>query len=420
MITPRSWQTPAVEKTVQVLSQQHVIVNASDTGTGKTYVALFAAKQLGLPVFVISPLAVHTMWRQTAAAIGVPVIDVINTEKVSRASTPYYDTKWHLPPGCLVVWDEVHKGASGIKSLATEALARLKAMVPGVKVLVQSATIADSPLQLRGLGYLLDLHKFNPASYYGWCRQHGCKNSVFHSGLEFPKGPKGASYMRKIHEAIRDRMIRLKIADIPDFPECETQATLFDLDAEYTKEINDIWETFDEELKKPNTNPLTEMLRARQRTELMKVPLLIDLVEQYLEENCSVIVFVCFRDTLAALELKFGPRAALIHGDQKDRDAHIAMFQNNERHICIATAQAGGVGVSLHDVKHERLRVALLTPSWSASDTKQCLGRVHRDGGTKALQIFVLAANTVEERIHKQLNMKLDRLSALTDADLAI
>lgn len=420
MITPRSWQLPAIEKAVQVLWNSSVVINASDTGTGKTYVALFTARQLGIPVFVIAPLAVHTMWRQVAAAIGVPLVDVINVDKISRACSKYYDGQWDLPEGTLVVWDEVHKGASGIKSKATEGLARLKALMPSVKVLAQSATIADSPLQLRGLGYLLGLHKFNPTSYYNWCRQHGCTSSPWHTGLEFPRGPKGQREMRKIHEQIQDRLIRLKIADLPEFPECDTQATLFDLDSEYLEEIKAIWDEFDETLKKPNTNPLTEMLRARQRTELLKVPLLIDLVEQHLEEEKSVVVFVCFRDTLSALELKFGTRAALIHGDQKDRDRHIEAFQNNERHICIATAQAGGVGVSLHDVRKERPRVALLTPSWSASDTKQCLGRIHRDGGTKALQIFVLAAGTVEERIHKQLSMKLNRLAALTDADLAI
>jgi hypothetical protein len=418
MIEPRSWQKPAVEKLVSAFAKGSIVVNASDTGTGKTYVALFAAKQLGVPLFVIAPLAVHTMWRNTAAAIGVPLVAVINAEKVSRASSEYYDGKWHLPAGTMVVWDEVHKGASGIKSKATEALARLRALLD-VKVLAQSATVADSPLQLRGLGYLLGLHQFNPASYYAWCRAHGCKPSPFHTGLEFPKGPQGKKHMRLIHEQIQDRLIRLKIADIPEFPECETQATLFDLDAEYTEEITRIWEEFDKALTEPNANPLTEMLRARQRTELLKVPLLIDLVEQYLEEDKSVVVFVCFRDTLKALELRFGTDASLIYGDQPDRDRHIAAFQANERRICIATAQAGGVGVSLHDVHKARQRVALLTPSWSAADTKQCLGRIHRDGGTKALQVFVLAAGTVEERIHKQLSQKLDRLDALTDADLA-
>jgi superfamily II DNA or RNA helicase len=62
--------------------------------------------------------------------------------------------------------------------------------------------------------------------------------------------------------------------------------------------------------------------------------------------------------------------------------------------------------------------VALITPGWSAKTLKQVLGRIHRAGGTRAQQYFVLVAKTAEERVAKAIQRKLKNLEALNDDDI--
>jgi len=418
------WQRPSSDKLVEILSHGPVALNASETGTGKTYVAIDVLKRLNRKALVITPKSVVTSWHRVAASMGASdrLLAVLNVESLkAKAGRGWYSDKtWHLAaPNNMIVWDEVHKGASGPKTQTTEMLGFTK--VYKVPVLAQSATIADNPLKMRGLGFLLGLHDYNPSSFYRWCRQHGCFNSPFHTGLEFTRGAMAQQHMKAIHEAIRDRMVRIRIDEVPEFPECETLCNLYDLDAAHKKEVDAIYEELDERLKQSSSNALVEMGRARQRVELLKAPLLTELTNDFLDEGKSVVLFVNYRETLNVLRDTFkSTGVSLIYGRQPDRQEHIDKFQTHVNPVCVCMVQAGGVGVSLHNTDGDkgRHRVSLITPSFNATEMVQCLGRIWRAGGTKALQIFVLAADTIEERIHQAIQRKMHNLESLNDGDL--
>jgi hypothetical protein len=414
------WQEPAIERTVELLKTTGLVVNMSDTGTGKTYVTAKALARVNhAGAFVMAPKNVRTMWRAVLAEHGVNTLDVCNIEKIRHGGgkTKWYNHgQWHLPSQSVAVVDEAHVGSADPKALSAVVVARLKAA--GCALILQSATLADSPLKMRATGYLAGLHNFNSTSFYQWCRNHACSNSPFHTGLEFSKGPRGIAAMAAINQSLAPYAIRLRIEDIADFPECDTQAVLYDLDEKYRQEVEDAYEKMDEELKKPGVNPLVEVLKARQRSELAKVALLVDLANERLLEGKSVVLFVNFTDTVEALHERLG--GVKIYGEQSDsaREAAKEAFQANKEHVCIANCAAGGIGVSLHDVHHERPRIAYITPPWSATVVTQVLGRVWRAGGTKAQQVFALAAGTIEESVHRAIQRKLRNLAALNDHDL--
>ncbi len=155
MIKPYAWQQSSVDRLLSILTDGNFAVNTSDTGTGKTVVALEVMKRLGLRTLIICPKAVHTAWRRTAEAMDCSdlILGIINPEKLQHKNE-YFNTKtkrWVLPKDTFVIWDEVHRGASGIKSRTTQICAYLKPQ--GYKVLVMSATVANSPLQMRAVGY---------------------------------------------------------------------------------------------------------------------------------------------------------------------------------------------------------------------------------------------------------------------------
>ncbi|HUS59443.1 MAG TPA: helicase-related protein [Planctomycetota bacterium] len=423
MIQPYTWQIPAVEKQVAALTAGPIVVNGSDTGTGKTICALATMQRMKRRFLVIAPKTVHTAWRHTVEAMNLTpnLFGIVNPERLLFKNDYYRGGRWCLPGDITIIWDEVHRGASGYKTKTTRALAVTKAF--STPILAMSATIADSPLKLRGLGFLLGLHEFNPSSFFDWCRRNGCHKSFHHDGLEFTKGPRGEKFMERIHKSIADKFVRLRIADIDDFPESQVLAELFDLETRFTKEINKIYAEMDDKVKNGSSNPEVAMLRARQKAELIKVPLLVELAEAAIDEGKSPVVFVNFRDTLAAFAQGMGDlgfECGTIFGGQDpvQQQRFRDRFQTNDLHCMGAMSQAGSVGIDLHDVHHARPRVSYITPSYNAVDMIQCLGRIHRTGGTKVVQTFVLIAGTIEERVHRAITRKLGNIKALNEGDL--
>ena len=412
---------------MESLSRTTSALDASDTGTGKTYTALGVAREVGKPTLVICPKSVKSTWRRTAIDLGVELLDVVNIEQLKTGKTPYLKRVskskwvWKMERGSLVIYDEV-QSASGYKSQNSKILALTKAY--GLQVLMLSATVADTPLKLRAVGYLLGLHKWH--DHFTWCLKHGCYRNNW-NGVDFVKGEHRLVYLNTIHRSIfPEHGTRIRIDDLDGFPENSVFAEAYDLDG-YTEETNEIYARMDDELANLDSNQsaLTVMLRARQRTELLKTPLLNDMTRDLLLEEKSVVVFVSFKETLECLSAMLkdcGHRQVVIRGGQKEdeRDEAIAMFQADKARICLAMIQAGGVGVSLHDLHGNHPRVSLITPTFNSVQLKQALGRIPRAGGmSKCLQRILFAAGTVEDDACKAVRRKLDNLSMLNDGDLA-
>lgn len=421
------WQEPYAEQVRRVLATGDLAIITMGTGTGKTYISLDTLKRLNLRALVIAPKVSLTNWQRVAYSMEATehLAGVINPERISLGRCPWYNgSTWTLDGINAVIWDEFHKGASGYDSKATLAASRLKTLP--VKKIIMSATIADSPIKMRALGYLLNLHNFDEPVYRNWAARNGCywdttgPRPVF----RFTRNEQmGRGYMLRIHNQIADRLIGCRIEDIPDFPTSLIEVKLYDLDKVSTDAVRAAYADMSERMQSNGVLPLTVRLRARERIEFSKCALLSDLVVDYVEENKSVVVFLNFRSGLSRLGdflSKKGIAFSTIHGDQKDteRQNHIDRFQRNEVFVMLAMTQAGGVSVSLHDEQHVRPRVSLLTPGDNAAEIKQALGRVWRANGTHSTQQFVLAADTTEEKVYRSFQRKQIYIQTLQDGDL--
>ena len=81
--------------------------------------------------------------------------------------------------------------------------------------------------------------------------------------------------------------------------------------------------------------------------------------------------------------------------------------------------QAGGVGISLHDIHGNHPRMSIISPSWSGQEMRQTLGRIHRAGSkTPAIQKIVYVAQTYEEQMCNIIKTKLRNIDALNDGEL--
>lgn len=450
MITPFSWQEPIIAQTVDSLAKWNVFVNGCSMGAGKTIMGLAATDRLDKRALAIVPAATVISWRRTAEAMGLSsrILDVITPNALVRGSTPWASltkiigtkakpvlpaqVEWKLPTDSLVVWDEPHRSASGENSLGTAAMAYLKSYK--IPVLAMSATIADSPLKLKALGFLLGFHRL--ADFHQWCLAHGCvydsKNreqrlkgitSLMFPGRTVEERKTQVASMKKIHEAMGPRFVHISADEIPGFPETFVDIQLVDLKQDKGL-LAEAEAAMPELLAKFHTNSDVELMKKRARVEFCKSRVLAELATSQLEEGRSVVIFSNFhlaRERIKDFLAKNGvTNVSEVHGSQTafERQKAVDMFQANENHVALVMLEAGGAGLNLHDQHHQRPRTTYLTPGWNAAAVKQALGRVHRVGGTKSEQYFVLAIDTVEETTAKYLRKKLSCIDALNDGDL--
>jgi len=418
-------QQAHVERLWSILSRSNSALDSSETGCGKTVCAAEIARLHAGPVLVICPKAVIPSWERELSERGITA-HVTNYEAVRTGRNKALGSwtprgkqwVWALPKGTLVVFDEAHR-CGGIGTQNAKMLLEAK---DRYKVLMLSATIASSPLQMRAAGYVLGLHSLG--NFYGWAQKYGAKKNRF-NGFDFNGDEKAIAELGK---SMASRVSRMTVADLKDHF-AETQINTEPLN--FGDEIQRIYREMEDELeelaerakddpKGAAANALTAQLRARQRAELLKVPVIAEMVEDYLAEGKSIAVFVNFTATLEALRDKIAKHTATaeIHGDQHalTRQAQIDLFQSDSVRVILCNTAAGGVGVSLHDVTGKHPRVAIISPDWNEKSIIQAIGRVHRAGGkTPSQQRILFAAGTIEEQVEKSVRKKIRNLETLNE-----
>lgn len=419
------WQEPHLDALERALQFHQVALDASDLGTGKTVVACALAQRLNKNLIVVGKKIMKPTWAWWMDRFGLNGV-VGNWELARIRGLPREDNS-------LYVFDEVHE-AGGYKTLNAKLL--IGTYEAGLPVLLLSATAIESPLRMWALGYLLGFH--NLKDFYRWGLKNGVKRNYGYPGFHFSGS---ATVLTRIHSHVFPEWgSRMRRNLIPDFPECQYLLELVQIEPDerlkHWEGQIDVREA-QHELKMaeqsekegmPYANPgnevLPELLFARMRAELSKVPALIEHTAEALEEGFSIVIFVNFLPTLDALStlLPEDYPIALVYGEQKldERARQIESFQDARARVMISTIDSGGASINLHDLSGDHPRLALICPTWRATTLRQALGRVHRAGArSKTVQKLVYAAGSIEETIATRVRGKLDQIDRINDSDLA-
>ena len=437
---------PQREHAVSLLNSLYingVACDQSETGTGKTYVAAWLAKNLNSPVVIVCPKVVIPSWTKVLSYFGIKAHCLINYEKLMRGNTEHLNFKdgkdngpsdyvINFPKNSLVILDEVHKCKSAT-SKNSDFLIKLK--MDGYKSLLLSATSATNPLEMKAFGFATTLH--NLVSYRQFITSSGAYAGRY-GGFQIDlQSQKTVEAMSNIHNTlfnlykVSSRMTRKMFDKI--FPDNHVMADCFDMGTN-TDKINRVYLQMEAEMAALEESSINYsqhhfaiMTKARRMAELLKVPTIVEMIEDWYDEGISPVVFVNFTDTVEAIEKqlaknrKFDGKIARIVGGQSDkvRQNDIELFQSDVKRIMIANLAAGNAGVSLHDLNGNHPRGAIISPSYSAINLLQALGRIHRaEGKTKCMQKVMFAAGTIEVEACKRVQCKLNNLECLNDGDL--
>lgn len=409
---------------ISCLKKNNVVIDGSNTGTGKTYTSIAVAKHFNLIPIIICPKGSINIWKEVCEYFKIKPLLITNYEllrkgnngdtekKILYLSNKEFTWKFDNPKKIIVIFDEAHK-CKNYNTLNGKLLLSLKNIC---KIMLLSATLCDHPKNFKIFGYMLDFYD-NLKKGKKWI-----ENII----IEQDKNKCKNNYQNIIHKYIfPEKGSKMCILDIGEnYPMNQINVNCYDVDDKNIKRINMAYNNILSEMKNNNAESLTKILVERQEIELIKVPLIINLIDKYLEHNKSIAIFVNFRKTLTNISQyldNIGIKYSQIHGSQTiiEREKNINDFQNNSVKIILSTIQSGGQSINLHDIQGNNPRISIISPSFSSTELLQTLGRIYRVGlKSPTLQIILFYAGTVEKKISDIIKKKINFMDKITDDDL--
>jgi hypothetical protein len=177
-------------------------------------------------------------------------------------------------------------------------------------------------------------------------------------------------------------------------------------------------------------NILTRMLRLSQLTggfvgddnklvhqvSTAKMEALMDIVDSVMEDGKKLVImarFVPEMDAVIAMLEKKGIGYAQVRGGVKDRAEEVRRFQEDaDCKVFIGQIAAAGLGLTLTAAD----TMVFYSLDYSMSNFTQAQARIHRIGAQGTCHyIYLLAQGTIDEKVMKALQGKVDLAKALID-----
>ena len=137
-------------------------------------------------------------------------------------------------------------------------------------------------------------------------------------------------------------------------------------------------------------------------------------IEDFRESEERLVIFAHHREIQQAVLERFPDSARIVGTDTLDeREANVRLFQSDGGpKLCVASLEVASHGFTLTAAAN----VAFLELAWTPAKHDQAEDRLHRIGQDRAVTAwYLLAADTIDERIAELLEGKRDVVDSLTD-----
>lgn len=425
------YQPEAVQYLCAAIMNHGSAMDGSDTGTGKTYVALAVARELALKPLIICKIVGKASWKRACRYMNITPVMITNWERIKLGKTKFLQRKrvnsvykweyfWNVPYGTILIFDECHVANNYPTQNSLMYIAS-----KGMTTLSLSATFADRASRM--LPYFHTQNIIDKENFSEWLKGLG----IYKNEYDVDESLSDFQDMKRIHKMIYpSHGYRLSYDDREVkkyFPDGVYRTEVVTINEADTNKQNHLYREAVKEAEKyrsmaHSAERLVKRLRYRQFAELAKAPVLVELTNNYIAEGKSVVIFVNYRKTLTFLSKALKTKS-LIYGNQESegifRENVINRFQDDKSRIVIAMVDAGGQSISLHDITGRFPRISLICPTYNPVSLKQVLGRTRR-AGSKSTPVMklVYAAATVEESVADTVAGKLSSIHALNDGDL--
>ena len=399
-------------KLVRSINRVGAGIDASDTGTGKSFTAFAVAAALRRKPFIICPKGVGPSWinktnllnrkdgsvekTDASALFGFTgTVEWVNYEKARRSAF-----RWPDLSDALVVVDEAHR-VGAPDTLQSQMIRTLADR--GLPLLFLSATPFATPMRTRA--FMHACNKVHWSEWYNQLKHFGCYRNQHIKGKPWMWSGSDQS-VDHLKLLFKDNMVATRWSEVEGFPEVLVQPEVVHVSDQAKAEAL---------ARAAASNPLAQTVKERRELELLRVPAFIDMTKDLLEQGKKVLAFFNFTDPIREYSKAMGCHVIDGKTDQTERQWAHSDFQSGVTNNLALNSKAGGEGIDLQGQD----RVSLISPDWSAVTYKQVFGRTHRIGGELAILKPVYIAGTMEEsKVMPTVMRKSQHIETLTDQDL--
>lgn len=387
------------------------------TGTGKSYAILECAKRIWeakgeyIPVLILCPVSVITQWEEEIQRyLGESYnhnITVTNYEKLLNKEylKQILNTKW-----TLVAADECQKIAN-----PSAKISRAFKKIPCAYKIAASAT--PNPNRLSELWSILTW--FEP----GIWEDSFWKFKNYQCVLNHFGGIVGYKDERMLREKAAKYIHRVGYEVLVDLPDKTTSIIKLKLSEEHQQIYNSLKTTYQIETKtKKITIPsiIALISRLRQLTDCPRVfgfdfdTVKIEELNKILSNKKSTICFVEHQDTANRISEIYDCPKITGSTPIRERNNIVKDFQNDKTNLLVMTS-AGQTGLNLQKGK----RCVHFSWPWNPGRVDQRVGRIWRHGQTTEIEeIFLLAVNTIDDKMSKLIENKRKQESKFNKEEL--
>jgi len=398
-----------------------VYLDASDTGSGKSYVAAYICRVVNVRPVIICPLSAVSQWFAIMAEFGVTPIAVSNYEQIKEGrareiadgpsvNVPWIQTdtnKWNLPRDSAIIFDECHRGKNHDTGISNLLMSLRAAIIIGVRVALLSATAADTIDAFRPVGVVLGISQKDPAAFKNWVKRRPQPHADI-AAMLYGSDPPRASKM--ILPILRDQIVESLALELPADVSATAAALVKKLEGAAAKTL------------------LGEIQQCRQEIEILKAPFVAKKAYDAFKSGYRPVVFTNFeraREIIYSILVEkiyteTGAPPVQLYGKQKmsEREHAIEMFRSDAAPAIVVSISVGGSAISLHSVNPNHPRALFIMPGWSGIDVTQALGRCAREGAADVPRAWIIYTDCpLEKHICELMNNKLKLIAQLNQKE---
>lgn len=394
---------------IKWLLQKPSAILSDDMGLGKTITSLVVARSFwrlddNIQIIVICPVSLKQNWYNEAAKVGV------NITAYSWAKIPEVPVNQDF----VLLVDEAHY-AQNRKSQRTKKLLNLSKQTGCMACYLLTGTPMKNgrPVNLFPLLSVINHPIAQDSNHY--LRRY-CNAQWTEIGRSRKRiwDESGAINLDELADFTSDSILRRMKNEVLTLPPKIRIIKPLELDNTESKqlvsEIKDCMRDFWERAKKGEVSiesqALVQLGVIRRISSKYKVPTVIEMVQELIEQNQQVVIFTEYLETCNLLynqlAIDLGYDCVLLTGSTKDRQLVVDNFQSGKAKVFIGTTKAGGVGITLTKASN----LILVDRPWTPGDTEQAEDRCYRIGQENSVFCYWLQLGEVDKGIDDLLEGK--------------
>lgn len=396
---------------------------ADAPGLGKTVQAIAYAQLHGLRTLIVCPLSVVINWQREIKKFTGKKSTIWDTKGYdghlnNQFHITHYDAvsknhHWLRDQSFeLLVCDEATylKNRKTIRAKSILGSWKERRKYPGIKakysIFLTGTPVMSRPIEAFSLLNFLDKDRFN--NFYHFVQRYG--------------GWQGQAPMnlQDLHDRTKDLVIRRKKEQVlTELPPKQRNDLYVELTADERKEYHKLLQEMFGKWRMDGKPSVQHMPKIQGFLIEKKLPRLIEMIDEFLDNDRSILVFCCYLDPLKKLNKHYGDKSALLTGEMNKtvkQDA-IDRLSSGKAKVGLFSLRAAGMGID--GLQHTIDTVVFLDQDWVPAAHEQAEDRTHRIGQKAQVQAYYMVCDgTIDEYMRELLKEKQETVDVVVDGAL--